>query len=104
MQAGRLDRVIEIQELATEIDDYGTPTKLWSKVAEVRAQMLSYDATNRDGVRSSTDTTITFRIYYLAGVNLDCQVIYNDKPFKIQKIKELGRRAGLDLVVERVGP
>lgn len=104
MRAGQLDRTIQIQDVCdVAIDEYGTPTKTWQWIT-VRAQMLSHDSTNREGVRSSTDTTITFRIYFLPGVTLDNRVLYDGQQYKIQKIRELGRRAGLDLVVERVGP
>lgn len=104
MQAGKLDRVIEIQALTTSPDDYGTPVKTWSKLATMRAQVLQYDTSNREGQRVTSDTTITFRMYWLDGITLEHHVLYEGQAFKIGKIKEIGRRVGLDLIVERVGP
>lgn len=104
MRAGQLDRVIQIQDVfEVAVDEYGTPTRTFQKV-RVRAQMLQYDTTNREGTRPTTDTTITFRVYWIEGISLESRVIYDEQVFKIQKIREIGRRAGLDLVVERVGP
>jgi SPP1 family predicted phage head-tail adaptor len=104
MQAGKLDRVIEVQTPLATVDDYGTPVTTWTKFATMRAQVLQYDTSNREGQHVTSDTTITFRIYWLDGVTLEHRVLYDGNAFKITKIKEIGRRVGLDLIVERVGP
>lgn len=106
MQAGKLDSVIEIQRPTTTLDLYGTPTQGWAKVATMRAQLLAFSTDNREGQRgSTTDTTITFRTRWLDGVTLEDRVLYDgQQAFKIIQIKEIGRRVGLDLIVERVGP
>lgn len=104
MRAGSLDRVIEIQSAVTAVDEYGTPVTTWTKLATMRAQVLQYDTSNREGQHVTSDTTITFRIYWLDGVTLEHRVLYDGNAFKITKIKEIGRRVGLDLIVERVGP
>jgi hypothetical protein len=70
----------------------------------MRAQVLQYDTSNREGQHVTSDTTITFRCYFLDGVTLENRVLYDGSAFKITKIKEIGRRVGLDLIVERVGP
>lgn len=105
MRAGNLDRHIVIEEPYTVTrDQYRTSTTDWRKRAAVRAQMLEFDTSNREGVRATTDARITFRIYWLHGLTLEHRVLYEGQSYKIQKIREVGRRAGLDLVVERVGP
>ncbi|MEH2542815.1 head-tail adaptor protein [Bradyrhizobium sp. AZCC 1699] len=104
MRAGQLDRSIELQSRATGLDLYGTVIDVWTTFATVRAQVLQYDTSNREGARTTTDTMITFRIYFLDSLTLENRVLCNGQAFKIQKIREIGRRAGLDLVVERVGP
>jgi SPP1 family predicted phage head-tail adaptor len=104
MQAGKLDRVIEIQRPTTGLDLYGTPTQTWAKVATMRAQLLQFSTDNREGQRgSTTDTTITFRMRWLDGVTLENRVVYDGSAFTIRQIKEIGRRVGLDLTCERVG-
>lgn len=105
MQAGKLDRVIEIQRPTTGLDLYGTPTETWATVATMRAQLLAFSTDDREGQRgSTTDTVITFRMRWLDGVTLENRVLYDGQAFKIVNKKELGRRVGLDLSCSRVGP
>jgi SPP1 family predicted phage head-tail adaptor len=105
MRAGSLDRVLEIQRPTTTLDLYGTPTQGWAKVATMRAAMLQYSTDDREGQRgSATDATVTFRTRWLDGVTLENSVLYDGERFKITGIKEIGRRVGLDIMCERVGP
>lgn len=105
MRSGLLDRVVEIQRPTTTLDQYGTPTQGWAKVATMRAQLLAFSTDNREGQRgNTTDTTVTFRMRWLDGVTLEDRLLYDEQAFTIRQIKEIGRRVGLDLIVERVGP
>jgi SPP1 family predicted phage head-tail adaptor len=105
MQAGKLDRVIEIQRPTTMLDLYGTPSQGWTTFKRMRAQLLAFSTDNREGQRgNTTDTTITFRMRWLDGVTLENRVLYDGQAFKIIQIREIGRRVGLDLTCERVGP
>lgn len=106
MRAGLLDRTIRIDDLFEIVPDgYGTANRVRTGgTRKVRAQLLQYDATDRDGARPTTDTTLTFRCYWFEGVSLESRVVYEGQSHKIKKVREIGRRAGLDLVVERVGP
>jgi SPP1 family predicted phage head-tail adaptor len=105
MRAGNLDRVIELQRPTTTLDLYGTPVQGWAKVKTMRAAMLQYLTDNREGQRgSTTDATVTFRMRWLDGVTLENRVLYDGQAFKITGIKEIGRRVGLDIMCERVGP
>jgi head-tail adaptor len=103
MRAGALDRIIKIQTRTTGLDLYGTVIDVWTTFATVRAQVLQYDTSNWEGAPPTTDTSITFRVYWLDNVTLEHRVLYEGQAFKIQKIKEIGRRAGLDLILARVG-
>lgn len=105
MRAGNLDRVIAIQRRSTGLDLYGTPIDVWTTFATMRAQKLENAIDDREGARGdTTETVITFRIRWLDGVTLDNRVTYEGQPFKITRIKEIGRRVGLDIICERVGP
>ncbi|MGY3575285.1 head-tail adaptor protein [Bradyrhizobium sp. USDA 4504] len=104
MRAGNLDRVIEIQRRTTGLDLYGTAIDTWAKVATMRAQKLENATDNREGQRGDvTDTVITFRCRWLDGLSLDHRLLYDGQAFKITRLKELGRRRGVDIVCERVG-
>lgn len=105
MRAGNLDRVIEIQSRGTGINLYGAPIDVWTTFATMRAQKLENAVNDREGARGdTTDNVITFRMRWLDGVSLENRVFYQDQPFKITTIKEIGRRVGLDVTCERVGP
>lgn len=105
MHAGNLDRTIQIQNRTTGLDLYGTPIEGWTTSATMRAQKLENAIDDREGARGdTTDNVITFRMRWLDGVTLENRVTYQGQPFKITRIKEIGRRVGLDITCERVGP
>lgn len=105
MRAGNLDRVIQIERELTALDIYGAPIRAWTAFAAVRAQVLQFAIDDREGARgNTTDKTITFRMRFLDGVTIDNRVAYQDQTYAIRQIKEIGRRVGLDIVCERVGP
>jgi head-tail adaptor len=105
MRSGNLDRVIQIQRSTTALDMNGAPMRTWTLVATMRAQKLENATDNRESDRGdTTDNVITFRMHWIDGVTLENRVTYQDQPFKIMTIKEIGRRVGLDIMCERVGP
>lgn len=105
MRAGNLDRVIQIERESTALDIYGAPIRVWTAFATMRAQVLQFATDDREGARgNTTDTTITFRMRWLDGVTLEHRVSYQGHAFTIRHIKEIGRRVGLDVTCERVGP
>jgi hypothetical protein len=53
---------------------------------------------------NTTDTKITFRMRWMDGLTLENRVCYLGQAFTIRQIKEIGRRIGLDVVCEQVGP
>jgi SPP1 family predicted phage head-tail adaptor len=104
MRAGNLDRVIQIERSSTALDLYGVPFTAWTTFATMRAQKLENAISDREGARGdTTDNVITFRMRWIDGVTLEHRVSYQDQPFKITTIKEIGRGIGLDLQCERVG-
>ena len=105
MRAGNLDRIVTIERRTTGLDLYGTVMDTWALVANMRAQKLENATDDREGARGdTTDTVITFRMRWLDGVTLENRVTYQGQPFKITRIKEIGRHVGLDITCERVGP
>jgi head-tail adaptor len=105
MQAGKLDRVIQIERQSTALDLYGAPVKVWTAFAKMRAQVLqsATDDTESAERGNTTDTKITFRMRWMDGLTLDNRVSYQGQAFVIRQIKEIGRHIGLDVVCERVG-
>jgi head-tail adaptor len=105
MRAGSLDRFIEFQRETTALDLYGVPIKVWRSFAYMRAQKLENATSNREGERGdTTDNVITFRMHWIDCITLDNRLSFEGQAFKITRLKEIGRRVGLDVVCERVGP
>lgn len=99
MRAGKLDRVIQIEQYQSGgVDEYGTPIEGWLPLATMRAQLLQssteeFFAKSGEGATS----TIVFRTRYLAGVTNTCRIIFEEREFDIEEVKELGRQQGLEL-------
>lgn len=106
MRAGNLDRVIQIERQSTALDLYGAPIKVWTAFATMRAQVLQFATDDTESAErgNTTDSKITFRMRWMDGLTLDNRASYQGQAFVIRQIKEIGRRIGLDVVCERVGP
>lgn len=105
IRAGKLDRTITIERSTETIDAAGVPVVTWATLATMRAELTeaSTDETIVDS-GASTDTTVTFRTRFLDGVTVADRVTYAGRAFNLKGIRELGRRRGLELRTERVGP
>lgn len=98
MRAGNLDRIITIDRVTTVVDDYGTPVEGWATVATLRAELIQSSA--QEFIRAygaTTDTIAIFRTRFLDGVTTADRVTYASRAYDVKEIKEIGRRAGLEL-------
>lgn len=98
MKAGKLDRIITIQRVATTVDEYGTPVEGWTTVATVRGQRvkLSMDEYLR-AFGSTSEAVAVFRIRHLDGLTLADRIICDGETYDLKAVEPLGRREGLDL-------
>lgn len=105
MRAGNLDRLIDIQRRTTGLDLYGTPIETWTTYATMRTQLLKNATDDREGERGhTTDAVLTFRMYYFASLSLNDRLLYEGQSYSVTGISEIGRRVGMDVTCERVGP
>lgn len=106
MRAGDLDRLITIEQPASGFDVYGATTQVWTKFATMRAKMMQISLNDLESASrgNTSDKTIVFRTRWLDGLTLENRIIYEEQAFTVRQIKELGRRVGLDITCERVGP
>lgn len=98
MRAGKLDQLITIESSTYEIDDMGTPVYTWSKVADMRAQIVQ--ASTEEFMRAygtSDEDVIIFRTRYIAGVDNSDRIAFAGSFFDIKEIKVIGRNRGLEL-------
>jgi head-tail adaptor len=53
---------------------------------------------------ATTKATVIFRTRFLEGVTLADRIAFNGGYFNIKHVGEIGRRRGLELRAERLGP
>jgi SPP1 family predicted phage head-tail adaptor len=102
MRAGKLDREITIERATTAVGDAGTVTETWAPVASLRAELVETAADETDP--ATTKTTVLFRTRYVAGVTVADRIDFDGRYFNIKHVSEIGRRRGLELHAERLGP
>jgi SPP1 family predicted phage head-tail adaptor len=98
MRAGNLDRRIGIDRAAVVKDPHGVERSSWSRMANVRAQVVQ--SSTEEFMRApgaSTETAIVFRIRYLAGLTTADRIAFDGQFFNVVEIKEIGRRHGLEI-------
>lgn len=105
MRAGQFDRSITIDRATNAIDGNGTVTQTWATIFTLRAKRLVNSRADQDAAQgASTVTTETFVTRYVDGLTLEDRVTFEGSPFTLKEIREIGRRRGLQLRVEKVGP
>jgi SPP1 family predicted phage head-tail adaptor len=98
MRAGKLDKTIVVQRVATTVDEYGTPAEDWTTVATVRAQRLKLTAEEfLRAYGNASETVAIFRIRHLDGLTLGDRITCEGETFNLKAIEPLGRRKGLEL-------
>lgn len=99
MRTGKLDRIIRIETYSAGVpDEYGTVHQGYVELATMRAQIIQASTEEfQRAYGASGETAIIFRTHYVDGVNTDDRVVYDDANFNIKEVKEIGRRAGLEL-------
>ncbi|MBN9018451.1 MAG: phage head closure protein [Rhizobiales bacterium] len=104
MRAGKLDHVITIEAVSDGVPDaYGVSEPAWSAFATVRAQILQQTTDEYlRGYGEGSATVVSFRLRWIDGVTVKHRVIRTGVAFNIREIKEIGRRAGLELRCEEI--
>jgi len=105
LRAGRLDREITVERVETSVDDAGSPQETWSTHLELRAELLDGgEAEVERAWGASTEVELVLRTRYVDDVTLADRIVYEDRPYEIVRIRELGRRRGLEIGLRSVGP
>jgi SPP1 family predicted phage head-tail adaptor len=101
MQAGELDRRIELRRATTVTDATGGETRTWFAIAtvwaskqdvrdaeRVRAQEVGATITTRFQIRWSSD---------VADLDASDELVCEGRTYAIEAVKEIGRRDGLEI-------
>ncbi len=98
MRAGRLDRLITIEQPTESKDEYGATTVIWTSFAQVWAS-VRYDNGTEYFSAGQVNTRIdaVFKIRPLTGITTKMRVNYAGEYFDILEKRPLGRDEGFDL-------
>jgi len=104
VDAGKLDRLIELQRKTETKNSLGQPTETWSTYVKVSAQKMERSVRSVFASdQMQANRTVIFRIRYRSGVTDTDAVFFEGQRFEIRGISEVGRRVGLDLECEVYG-
>ena len=101
-----MDRVITIQRVtATTINDFGQQVQTWADLVTLRAKKLAGVATDETHSDIAvTDTAVKLQTYYFDGLTLEDRATYEGATYTLKSISEIGRRRGLEIHIEKLGP
>ncbi|MDM8167153.1 phage head closure protein [Roseovarius sp.] len=105
MRSGKLVHVIEIQRASVTVNDAGTPSSTWGKVATLRAELV--ERSTEEFLRNAgetSETTVVFRTRHLDGVTDEDRVSFDGAAYDIEEITRIGRRKGLEFRCREVMP
>jgi SPP1 family predicted phage head-tail adaptor len=105
MRAGDLDRRIRIERREVSQQAYGEAQPTYTLLAETWARVAplsgrEYFAADQVIAEDFTE----FRVRWLAGVDAQCRIIYNDNEYNVRAVHEIGRREGLRIVTTVQNP
>ena len=98
MKAGRLTEEIRIERSTSTINEYGTPSTTWAKLAVLRAEKV--EQTTTEYIRNfgaSDEEVVIFRTRFLDGITNADRLIWKGNAFNIQSVAVIGRRTGVEL-------
>lgn len=99
LEAGKLDRRVDILAVTTGADDMGGVTHATSVVATVWAE--KHDLRGREFYAANADNAeieTRFRIRYRDDVTAENLISYDGREFEIVSVAEIGRREGLEIM------
>jgi SPP1 family predicted phage head-tail adaptor len=105
MKAGKLDRQLVIERATETIDDAGVARQTWRHLVTLWGELVANaaaDGASSEGSR--TTRTLTFKTRHFGGVTLEDRLTYQGRPHTLKDLEEIGRREGLLIKAEKIGP
>ena len=101
IRAGKLDQIIEIQELTISVDSMGSETKTWTTPsgAPTRAEYIPLKGIERiEANKTGSVNPAKFRIRRWSPLTVKHQIIHDGGTYRITGIEDY-KRNGRDMVV-----
>lgn len=103
MKSGKLTETIRIERASASINEAGTPTETWGRLAVLRAERV--DQTTEEFIRgfgASDEELVVFRFRFFDGITSADRLIWRGLAFNIKQITPIGRRKGIELRCTRM--
>lgn len=101
MRAGRMDRQITIEKPNGTLSGFGEPIDEWSVLAAVWADVQPQSGREfMAGGGEQATSNMIFVIHYRADLNRNMRIVYEGETYDIKAIREIGRRAGMEIAVQ----
>lgn len=102
IKPGQMRNKVTLQRVTRHPDAYGAEVETWSKLAELRAELMEERAADNQAAEpgSRGRVSMTFRIRFYDGLTVADQVLVKGKPFDLVAVREIEPRRGLLLEVE----
>lgn len=103
MKSGKLVETIRIERATTTINEAGTPTETWERLAVLRAERV--DQTTEEFIRgfgASDEELVIFRFRFFEGITNADRVVWRGLAFNIKQVTPIGRRKGVELRCARM--
>jgi len=95
MQAGKMDRRIQLQSFSVTQDTDGSELKTWTTYATVWSairHITKLEEFERESDRRMGYQDIEFQIYYRNDIKETDRIIFEDKYYDVYSVIEMGRR------------
>ncbi len=104
MRAGSLRHTITVQRATLTPDDHGQPTRTWSKLATVPADITDSDGSEVvEGGGVTQQITHVFWLRYLPGLTPSDRFLYDGRTFNIHRVIDVrGRREKMRVLATEV--
>ena len=98
MRAGKLRNMIRVQRATMGVNDFGTPSPVWTDHLKLRAEVVERSASEfLTGEGAVDEARIVFRTRFVEDVTRADRVAFDGVNWNIRETAEVGRREGLEL-------
>lgn len=103
IDAGKMNRLISIEQPITSKNNYGEPVTTWAKIADVWAKREDKSGLeDQEGAQLVAQAKVIWTMYYINGLHERMRVKdENGALYDINFIQEIGYKEGLAITTEK---